>query len=192
MPDFRPTRDLTFMNIAREFARRGTCNRAQVGAIIVKNSHIISHGYNGAPTGQPQCNEVGCDVLSVERLPPAEMEADTSEDMERELTMKNWRFAVSEELMGGVRLVQISPPEHERILELGCQRAIHAEANAIAYAARVGVNCSEGTMYSTHEPCQKCAELILTAGIIEVLYAEPYRLGAAAFLRDAGIHCEDF
>jgi dCMP deaminase len=39
---------------------RSTCLRRQVGAVIVKDKHIISTGYNGAPTGLKHCEEVGC------------------------------------------------------------------------------------------------------------------------------------
>jgi dCMP deaminase len=62
-----------------------------------------------------------------------------------------------------------------RKVELGCQRAIHAEANAIAWAARAGVSVSGGTMYTTHSPCQNCAMLIVSCGIATVHYVRPYR-----------------
>jgi dCMP deaminase len=59
---------------------------------------------------------------------------------------------------------------------IGCQRAIHAELNAIAWAARHGVATDGGIMYATHGPCLKCAQAILAAGIIEVHYITEYRL----------------
>lgn len=49
-----------FMNIAKMVAERSTCNRAKIGAVIVKDRSIISTGYNGAPAGLPHCTEVGC------------------------------------------------------------------------------------------------------------------------------------
>jgi dCMP deaminase len=58
----------------------------------------------------------------------------------------------------------------------GCQRAIHAEANAIAFAARHGARCEGATLICTHGPCLKCAQLIVSAGIAEVIYETPYRL----------------
>lgn len=48
------------MNIAREVARRSTCLRRHLGAILVKDKRILATGYNGAPTGLPHCDEVGC------------------------------------------------------------------------------------------------------------------------------------
>jgi dCMP deaminase len=48
------------MGITFEVARRSTCNRAQVGAIIVRDKRILTTGYNGSPTGLPHCTDVGC------------------------------------------------------------------------------------------------------------------------------------
>lgn len=55
----RLSRDEMFMEMAYTVAKRGTCERAQVGAIIVRDNNIIAIGYNGAPAGKPHCDEVG-------------------------------------------------------------------------------------------------------------------------------------
>jgi len=55
----RPSWDEYFMNIAKEVGKRGTCDRARIGAVIVKNKRIISTGYAGAPAGIKHCDEVG-------------------------------------------------------------------------------------------------------------------------------------
>ncbi len=52
----RPAWDEYFMSIAKIVATRGTCNRLQVGAVLVKNNRIIATGYNGAPPGMPHCD----------------------------------------------------------------------------------------------------------------------------------------
>ena len=52
--------DTYFMRIAQLVAERSTCNRAKVGAVIVKDRSIIATGYNGSPSGMPHCLEVGC------------------------------------------------------------------------------------------------------------------------------------
>lgn len=56
----RPSWDDYFMRITKEVAKRSTCLRRQVGAILVKDKHILTTGYNGAPTGLPHCDDVGC------------------------------------------------------------------------------------------------------------------------------------
>ena len=48
------------MSMAELAATRSTCIRRKVGAVLVKNSRIISTGYNGAPSGHPHCQEIGC------------------------------------------------------------------------------------------------------------------------------------
>lgn len=118
----RPSWDEFFLNIAREVSRRSTCPRAQVGAVIVKDHHMVSSGYNGAPAGEPHCLEVGC-------------------------LMEN---------------------EH-------CQRAIHAETNAVAMAARFGIAINGATLYywdsqgRPSESCVKCSQIMKAAGIIRIV-----------------------
>ena len=58
--DGRPSWNEYFMNVAQEVAKRSTCERAQVGAVIVKDKRILTTGYNGSPRGLPHCTEVGC------------------------------------------------------------------------------------------------------------------------------------
>ena len=52
--------DHYFMEIAEVVAKRSTCLRNQVGAVLVKDKYIIATGYNGAPSGSPHCLDVGC------------------------------------------------------------------------------------------------------------------------------------
>lgn len=176
----RRSRDALFMQIAKEFSTRSTCTRGQVGAVIVKDNHILSHGYNGAPPGQPHCTEVGCETLTVQVVPPEHID---------HVIPTGWVYRVDHRLDGGMELVRLTRPVGG-VVELGCQRIIHAEANALLYAARKGVPVEDARIYSTHEPCRKCAEAILAAGIIEVYYEQPYRLGASQFLEEANVLCE--
>ncbi|MFM1514680.1 cytidine/deoxycytidylate deaminase family protein [Helcococcus ovis] len=49
-----------FMHIAESISERGTCDRAYVGCVLVnKDNRIVSTGYNGSISGNPQCDEVG-------------------------------------------------------------------------------------------------------------------------------------
>ncbi|HEC76807.1 MAG TPA: cytidine deaminase [Thermoplasmatales archaeon] len=56
----RPSFDEYFMKIAEIVSTRSTCLRRHVGAVIVKDNHILATGYNGAPKGFKHCGEVGC------------------------------------------------------------------------------------------------------------------------------------
>jgi dCMP deaminase len=67
----------------------------------------------------------------------------------------------------------ISPQEW--IDENGCINATHAEANALAYAARQGISTDGATLYVTLSPCETCSRLLIAAGIVEVKFDKQYR-----------------
>lgn len=129
----RRSRDELFMAVARLFAEQSTCNRGNVGVVIVQDRRIVSCGYNGSPPGAPHCLDVGCE--------PAD----------------------------------------------GCLRTIHAEANAILWAARHGVKLEGATMYSTHSPCLTCAQAIVQSGIILLVFDTTYRLARLEVLNEANV-----
>lgn len=118
--------DTVYLNLARMVALRGTCPRAQVGAVLVRQGRPLSVGYNGAAPGMPHCTDLRDDA-------PVGCNDD------------------------------------------GCNNAIHAELNAIAYAARVGLVTKGATLYCTHQPCIPCGQAIVSAGIVRVCYVYEYR-----------------
>lgn len=74
----------------------------------------------------------------------------------------------------------------------GCILAVHAEVNAIAYAARHGISTDGSTMYVTDSPCRACAKLMINAGVREVKYGRQYRdTGGLDELAQAGIRVEE-
>lgn len=56
-----------------------------------------------------------------------------------------------------------------------CQRTIHAEANAILYAAKYGVAINQATMYCSMVPCINCANSIAAVGITKVVAQADYQ-----------------
>jgi len=56
----RPSWSEYFTNITRMVAKRSTCLRRAVGAVLVKDKRILATRYNGAPAGLKHCEEVGC------------------------------------------------------------------------------------------------------------------------------------
>lgn len=117
----RPNREMTFMMIAKVISLRGTCLRARVGAVLVKDKRVISMGYNGALPGEEHCDGESC------------------------------------------------------MADAPCNNTVHAEVNAIYYAARAGIPILGATLYATHSPCKRCTEAIIQAGIKEVVYLKEYR-----------------
>lgn len=55
----RPDWDTYFMKIAYAVSERSTCDRAYVGCVLVRDKRILTTGFNGSPSGQPHCDEVG-------------------------------------------------------------------------------------------------------------------------------------
>lgn len=141
----RPSWDEYFLEIAKVVAKRSTCDRANVGAVIAKNKVILSTGYNGAPRGLPHCDDVG----------------------------------------------------HE-IIDGHCIRTIHAEANAIAQAARNGAPIEGAAIYLTISPCYDCFKMMINSGIKEVVYKDFYmsRYGLSkavlALSKKAGVKITEF
>lgn len=134
----RPSWDDTFMAVARAMARRATCDRLHVGAVLVQGNRLVSTGYNGAPPGQPHCDEVGHLLVDVAGRP-------------------------------------------------SCKRTIHAELNAVLYAAPA--DRQGATLYVTAHPCDTCATILAGSGIKRVVWADKYsgKGQAANTLRAAGI-----
>lgn len=59
----RPDRVTQYMNMAKLIARRSTCNRAQVGSVIIDTGgRVLSTGYNGNLPSVPHCLDIGCYV----------------------------------------------------------------------------------------------------------------------------------
>ncbi len=64
----RPDKDEYFLKIASVVSEQSTCLRHHMGAVAVKNKHILTTGYNGAPSGAKDCLELGClrDEMGIE------------------------------------------------------------------------------------------------------------------------------
>lgn len=126
MVKVKPGFDEIYMNLAVDLAARSHCVRAQVGAVLTKDTRIISIGYNGPPAETHNCDEEWPDTGCA------------------------------------------------RDSKGSCSLALHAEENAILYAARNGARLEGGTLYTTLSPCIACARLILSSGIKEVFYKDSY------------------
>lgn len=58
--EIRPSWNTYFMDITKLVAKRSTCLRRAVGAVVVKDRRILSTGYNGAPVNVTHCADAGC------------------------------------------------------------------------------------------------------------------------------------
>lgn len=158
------------MEVAQVVAKRGTCSRLQVGAIVSRDGRIIATGYNGAPSGLPHCDHSQQVPLGYALPDPRD-------------TLKIRSAA------GQVLWVD---PESGNKVSSGCEIAEHAERNAIAFAARYGLALEGGDLHVTHSPCLACSRTIINAGIKRVYFTTPYRLtDGVDMLRTAGLEVVD-
>lgn len=122
----KPSFDEIYMELAENLAKRSHCVKAKVGAVLTKDTRIISLGYNGPPAGTHNCDE-------------------------------EW------------------PTEGcPRDSKGSCSLALHAEQNAILYAAKSNISIEGSTLYVTLSPCISCARVIFTIGIKKVVYLNSY------------------
>lgn len=153
-----------FLSIAAELSDLGTCDRNRVGALIVKDGRCVTWGYNGAPPSMDHCDK----------------------------NMHGWANPAHD----AVKVNSLSRREDrerwaaEQLATYGCRNATHAEANALAFAARHGIPTDGATLYVTMSPCEVCARLLIAAGIVQVVYAKEYRKSEGILiLQAAGVKC---
>ena len=148
----RPTVEEWALDILRATQARATCDRGKCAALIPKENRILASGYVGSPQGMPHCDDAGHEFQETWVLadaPPGEGQEFFTPD-------------------AGAYLVK----------KKSCIRTIHAEQNAIAWAAREGIALKGGTIYSSLFPCQSCAKLIMQAGIVAVVAEYDYHSSA--------------
>jgi dCMP deaminase len=77
---------------------------------------------------------------------------------------------------------------HDHVEMITKPEVIHAEANAVAKLARSNESGEGSVAFITHAPCLSCAKMLYSAGIIEVVYADPYKSKEGLqFLEKCGI-----
>ena len=61
------------------------------------------------------------------------------------------------------------------IIDGHCERTTHAETNALIQSSRHGLSLAGATIYLTHPPCAACAKLLVSAGIVRIVYRNPHQ-----------------
>jgi dCMP deaminase len=145
----RPTWEEHLMNEAVLASEMSTCESRKVGAVIAKDTHIISKGFNGPAAGLEHCGEIG----------------------------------------GCARRKM---PDYESGKYLDKCRAVHAEQNAINFAARYGISTEGATLYVNTCPCNQCMGSIINAGIKEVVYEGSYNSNSIEMAQQAGIAMKQY
>lgn len=180
------------MFLAFSAATRSADLSRQVGAAILnKNGDLISVGSNDVPkagggiydyrnhkndlalgfeANTKRINEIATNVVQT---------LSTKKLLETDETTKN---KVMDALLNDSELGSLTE----------FHRTVHAEMQAIMAAARSGVSPKEGSIFVTTFPCHNCAKHIVSAGILDVYFVEPYPKSQAERLhQDALMMVED-
>jgi dCMP deaminase len=74
-----------------------------------------------------------------------------------------------------------------------CRRAVHAEQNAIAFAANAGVALRGSVLVITHMPCLNCSLMLVNTGIIGVVYKHAFRdQSGITLLLETKVRCRSY
>lgn len=172
MTTTRLERDDYLMRVARLTAKRSTCLRGQVGIVLVMQNRIIATGYNGSPPGQDHCIDVGCEQQDFPG--PVVPSPRGIDDQDVLIPVKLERGIVDARIP-------------LNFFDVGCQRTVHAEANALAFAARYGIPTGGAAAISTHSPCRACALLLRSAGVLSLFYDQEYRATPWEVCKEIGL-----
>lgn len=139
----RPSWEEIWFRITDVIKERSVCLYYKVGAVIVKETRLLSLGYNGPPRGISHCDEVGC-----------------------------------------ARIIKGKMKKQS-----GLCRGAHAEINAIANAASLGIAIDGADLYVTYRPCAICTKTIINSGIKRVFYLKEYTgdQDAIKYFKEGGV-----
>ena len=158
----------------------------QVGAIIVnKEGDIVAQGANDVPKFQGGLynNDDKLDVRDFQQGYDSnyfQRNKMVQSIVEKIRSSNNKNDFDQEQVM-----IQVLKEKLKNIKEYG--RAVHAEMEALLATARVGISVRGGSLYTTTYPCHNCAKHIVAAGIIKVIYVEPYPKSLAGELHKDSI-----
>ncbi len=177
-PFITPTFDEHAMFMAFGAALRSADMSRQVGAVVTRNSQILSTGANDCPKAggglywPVRDEETHC----IEDHPGGRDFTREDGDSNRAEQIRIIQRITEEGIKDGIdkeklkRLLENSPLRD--LTEYG--RVVHAEMEALLSCARNGQSTVGSTLYCTTFPCHNCAKHIVAAGVERVVYVEPY------------------
>ncbi len=162
--------DELHMSQAELMARRSTCARLAVGAVLVRNNRTISQGYNGVGSGCEHC---------IDYWKKFHQQKDIITD---NITTESTSFE-------DFRKSNFFIEKHKM---WSTANELHAEQNCILWAAKEGISTNNTTLYTIYSPCINCAKVIFTAGVTRVIYKYEYNndMLGIAYLKNNNIICE--
>ena len=189
-PFATPSFDEYAMYLAFAAALRSADLSRQVGAVIAKDHQILATGANDCPKCRgglywPVENEHGC-LIDEKNGRDYKRGFDSNNREQEEIIDKIVDIAgenLDETTLRKVLSDKKSPIR--QLTEYG--RVVHAEMEALLSIARSTNSASGATLYCTTFPCHNCAKHIVAAGILRVVYIEPYEKSRAPKFHDDSV-----
>lgn len=191
----RPTTAESAMHAAAGAAMRSACLSRQVGAALVDaEGNVIATGTNEAPKAGGGVYGQGFDEIHDHRC--AAGNKFCSNTVQQNLIAQE----ILLELLGKDDPRMKDPEHHEGLMTtlrdgrigdlLEFSRAVHAEMDALLSAGRKGASTVGSRLFVTTFPCHYCARHIVSAGVDEVQFIEPYPKSQALTLHKDSIQLE--
>lgn len=191
----RPTTSESAMHAAAGAAMRSACLSRQVGAALVDaDGNIISTGTNETPKAGGGVYGQGFDEGDDHRC------AYDNKYCSNTVQQKLIADEILTELLGTDDVRLKDAEERERLIRtlqdgrigdlLEFSRAVHAEMDALLSAGRKGASTTGARLFVTTFPCHYCARHIVSAGVDEVQFIEPYPKSQALTLHKDSIQFE--
>lgn len=172
-PFLTPTFNEFAMFMAFSASLRSADLSRQVGAVVAKGNEILCTGANDCPAsggGLYWPSLMGDKVDDFDGGRDYKRGVDgNSEEKAKLIEAIASEFPTEHQKMA-LAILQNSPINN--ITEYG--RVVHAEMDALLACARSSLSCVGGTIFCTTFPCHNCAKHIIAAGIIEIIFVEPY------------------
>ena len=160
-----------FIDNALNSANMSYCKRRKVGAVIVKDNRTIVNGWNGTVSGEDnECEENFHKKSDIETAKIKKIKNKSDKKVAKEFCKEYGLIFVKYETNKNKILVKYKRPSIRTKASV-----VHAEANAIAFAAKEGIATKDCTLYVTLSPCMNCSNLIIQSGIKKVIFFEEYR-----------------
>ena len=177
-----PTSSETAMYLATSVAGNSACLSRQVGAVVTdEKGEILGVGWNDVPKfggGLYDGSEKDENGESLDKRCMNLRDGLCFNDYEKKIITEQIANSIQELIRPDISFDQlttkIKSSNISNLIEFS--RAIHAEMHAIITASqKTGERVKNGKLFCTTYPCHNCARHIITAGIKEVYYIEPYR-----------------
>ena len=193
------------VDILKTVSKNSTCSFYEVGAVIMKEGRIVSTGWNGVPSRRLECKEAQKIIDFYKELKRLNIIKQSKDFDLKFLERKDLPVNIYVEFLE-VKDIYDKYYGIDKNLEVLIENLknditdnfihsryeIHAEQNAISFAAKNGLSLKDCEIFVNYLPCLECAKIIIQSGIKAVYYLNDYvdkrfNISSEEFLKENGV-----